>query len=313
MSNLPLISVVTPEYNGEKMVHELVDRIKKSVSTITDNFEIILVNDSSPDNAWEEIRKECALDERVIGLDLSKNYGQHYAISAGLAYARGEWIIVMDCDLQDIPEEIPNLYAKAQEGYDIVMVRRVVKHVGWWKDHSSIWFHSVLSFLSGVPSDPSLSNYSILHRKVVNQINRLPQKARSYGSILNLLGFKKAYIELEQAARGEGHSGYTLRKMFNLAMDIIIATTNRPLRLAVILGFTMSLFSFLLAVYNVFAKLVGIIDISGYTSTIFSIWFVGGLLLFVMGILGLYIGKIFDQVKGQPLYIVRESINAKED
>lgn len=313
MKNLPLISVVTPEYNGGEMVHELVDRIKKSVSSITDNFEIILVNDSSPDNAWDEIKNECAVDKRVIGLDLSKNYGQHYALSAGLAYARGEWVIVMDCDLQDIPEEIPNLYAKAQEGYDIVMVRRVVKHVGWWKDHSSIWFHSVLSFLSGAPSDPSLANYSILHRKVVHQINRLPQRARSYGSMINMLGFKKAYLELEQMARGEGHSGYTFRKMFNLAMDIIIATTNRPLRLAVILGFTMSLFSFLLAVYNVFAKLVGLIDISGYTSTVFSIWFVGGLLLFVMGILGLYIGKIFDQVKGQPLYIVRESINTKED
>ena len=313
MNNLPLISVVTPEYNGEKMVHELVERIKKSVSSITDNFEIILVNDSSPDNAWEEIKKECTSDKRVIGLDLSKNYGQHYAISAGLAYAKGQWVIVMDCDLQDTPEKIPNLYAKAQEGYDIVMVRRVVKHVGWWKDHSSIWFHAVLSFLSGAPSDPSLSNYSILQRKVVDQINCLPQKSRSYGSMLNMFGYKTAYLEFEQAARGEGHSGYTFRKMFKLAMDIIITTTNRPLRLAVVLGFTMSLFSFLLAVYNVFAKLVGLIDISGYTSTIFSIWFVGGLLLFVMGILGLYIGKIFDQVKGQPLYIVRESINAKEE
>ena len=312
MSNLPLISVVTPEYNGEKMVHELVDRIKKSVSTITDNFEIILVNDASPDNAWGEIQKECEADRRVIGLDLSKNYGQHYAISAGLFYARGEWVVVMDCDLQDLPEEIPTLYAKAQEGYDIVQVRRIVKHVGWWKDHSSIWFHKVLGIMSGVPSDPTLSNFSILNHKVVKQMNRIPQKARSYGSLINLLGYRKTFLEIDQAARGEGHSGYTLRKMFNLAMDIIIATTNRPLRLAVILGFTMSLFSFLLAVYNVFAKLVGLIDISGYTSTVFSICFVGGLLLFVMGILGLYIGKIFDQVKGQPLYIVREAINAKE-
>lgn len=313
MKENPLISIVTPEYNGERMVHELVERIKQNVSTITDNFEIIIVNDASPDNAWGEIQKECKADKRVIGLDLSKNYGQHYAISAGLFYARGEWVVVMDCDLQDLPEEIPTLYAKAQEGYDIVQVRRIVKHVGWWKDHSSIWFHKVLGIMSGVPSDPTLSNFSILNHKVVKQMNRIPQKARSYGSLINLLGYRKTFLEIDQAARGEGHSGYTLRKMFNLAMDIIIATTNRPLRLAVILGFTMSLFSFLLAMYNVFAKLVGLIDISGYTSTIFSIWFVGGLLLFVMGILGLYIGKIFDQVKGQPLYIVRESINAKED
>ena len=312
MKNNILLSIVIPEYNGVRMVRELVARIKKSVTTITENFEIILVNDASPDDTWNEIRKVCKTDSRVIGLDLSRNYGQHPAISAGLTYAKGEWIVVMDCDLQDIPEEIPNLYNKAKEGYDIVMVRRVIKHVGWWKNHSSIWFHSLLGLLSGIKSDPSLSNFSILHRKVVNQINQIPQCSLTYGALLNMLGYQKAYLDIEQAERGEGHSGYTLRKLLVLSENIIIASTNRPLRFAVGLGTIMSLLSFLLAAYNVLAKLIGFVDLSGYTSTIFSIWFVGGLILFMSGITGLYIGKIFDQVKGLPIFVVRETINAED-
>lgn len=309
MKNDILLSIVIPEYNGARMVQELVSRIRKSVTTITEDFEIILVNDASPDGAWDEIRKACTMDARVKGLDLSRNYGQHPAISAGLAYASGSWIVVMDCDLQDIPEEIPVLYNKAKEGYDIVMVRRVIKHVGWWKKQSSIWFHYFLGLLSGIKSDPSLSNFSILRRNVVDQINRIPQRSRTYGALLNMLGYRKAYIDIEQAARGEGHSGYTLRKLLVLSENIIIASTNRPLRFAVGIGTIMSLVSFLLAAYNVLAKLIGIVDLSGYTSTIFSIWFVGGLILFMLGITGLYIGKIFDQVKGFPIFVVRETIN----
>lgn len=309
MKNDILLSIVIPEYNGARMVQELVSRIRKSVTTITEDFEIILVNDASPDGAWDEIRKACTMDARVKGLDLSRNYGQHPAISAGLAYASGSWIVVMDCDLQDIPEEIPVLYNKAKEGYDIVMVRRVIKHVGWWKKQSSIWFHYFLGLLSGIKSDPSLSNFSILRRNVVDQINQIPQRSRTYGALLNMLGYRKAYLDMEQAARGEGHSGYTLRKLLVLSENIIIASTNRPLRFAVGLGTIMSLVSFLLAAYNVLAKLIGIVDLSGYTSTIFSIWFVGGLILFMLGITGLYIGKIFDQVKGFPIFVVRETIN----
>lgn len=312
MENKPFISIVTPEYNGAKMVEELVRRISIAVSSISENFEIILVNDASPDNAWEMIRKECEKDKRIKGIDLSRNYGQHYAITAGLAYAQGDWVIVMDCDLQDIPEEIPNLYKKAQEGYDKVFVRRTVKHVGWWKRMSSVCFHAVMDWLSGRKSDPSVSNFSIINRKVVDAYNAFPQKARAYGLIIGTLGFKRAFIEIEQAPRGEGRSGYTLSKLITLAMDVIIATTNRPLKFAVGLGFTMSAVSLLVALYNVVAKISGIIQLSGYTTTVFSIWFVGGLMLFVMGILGLYIGKIFDQVKGQPLFIVREKLNYED-
>lgn len=305
----PHISIVSPEYRGERMVEELVDRVIASVSTITDNFEIILVNDASPDNTWAEIEKACAKDKRVKGLDLSRNFGQHYAITAGLSYAKGDWVIVMDCDLQDKPEDIPALYAKAQEGFDMVRTRRIIKKVGWWKRTSSVLYHAALDWLSGSKTDPAVGNFGIYKQKVITEYNKVPQKARAFGTILSALGFKMAYLDVEQDARGEGKSSYTIAKLFEVALTVIIARTNKPLRLAVGLGFAMSALSLLVAFYNVIAKLVGIIQLSGYTTTVFSIWFVGGLILFVLGIMGLYIGRIFDQVKGQPLFVVRETIN----
>lgn len=291
------------------MVEELVTRIVASVSSITDDFEIILVNDASPDNSWAEIERQCALNPRVKGLNLSRNFGQHYAITAGLTYSTGEWVVVMDCDLQDRPEEIPNLYAKAQEGYDIVIARRVVKHVGWWKRFSSYAFHTAFSWISGKKSDPALANFGIYSHKVIEVYNHIPQQTRSFGTIMGILGFERAYIDIEQDERAEGKSSYTLRKLLALSMNIVIVNTNKPLRIAVNLGFFMSLISFLLAIYQLIAKWAGLITLSGYTTTVFSIWFVGGILLFVMGVLGLYIGKIFDQVKGHPLFIVKETLN----
>lgn len=309
MENKPHISIVSPEYKGEKMVEQLVSRITASVSTITDDFEIILVNDASPDNTWEEIEKVCAKDKRVKGLNLSRNFGQHYAITAGLNYAKGDWVVVMDCDLQDRPEEIPNLYKKAMEGYDIVQARRVVKHVGWWKRFSSVAFHAVLDWLSGSKSDPAIGNFGIYCQKAIKEYNKIPQQARSFGSVLSIVGFKRGYIDVEQVESERGTTSYTLAKLLKLSFDIMITNTNKPLRMAVGLGFIMSAVSLLVALYNIIARLTGLIMVAGYTTTIFSIWFVGGLMLFVMGILGLYIGKIFDQVKGHPLYVVKEEIN----
>lgn len=307
--NSPYISVVIPEYYGEKMVHELVQRLVTSLKSITENYEIILVNDASPDNTWLMIQKECNDNLNVKGINLSRNFGQPYAISAGLTFAKGDWIVVMDCDLQDLPEEIPNLYKKALEGYDIVVARRLVKQVGWWKRFSSSLFHWTFGLLSGTKSDSSESNFGIYSRKVIATYNKIPAYSRSFSTIIKSFGFNRSFLVIEQAERAEGHSSYTFRKLLKITYEVIISNTNKPLRFAVSIGFVMSGLSFLLAVYNIIARLTGIITLSGYTTTVFSIWFVGGLILFVMGIAGLYIGKIFDQVKGIPSYIVRETIN----
>lgn len=309
MPNKPLISVVVPEYQGEKCVQELVDRVSSSLQQITDDYEIILVNDASPDNTWFEIIKSCKENPKAKGLDLSRNFGQHNAITAGLSYVKGEWVVIMDCDLQDLPEEIPGLYKEAQKGFDIVYARRTVKQVGWWKRFSSKAFHSVLDWLSGSKTDPAIGNFGIYNRKVIDSILSIPQQTRGLQTLLSIVGFQSSSIEVAQAPSARGRSSYTLKKLFSQAINVILSRTNKPLRVAVKIGLGMSFVSFLLALYNVLAKSLGMITLSGYTTTIFSIWFVGGLLLLMMGILGLYIGKIFDQVKGHPLYIIQKKLN----
>lgn len=303
------LSIVSPVYRAEKMVHMLVERIVKSVTTITEDFEIILVNDASPDASWSIIEHECAQDKRVKGINLSRNFGQHYAITAGLHYAKGEWVVVMDCDLQDRPEEIPALYQKALEGYDIVYARRVDRQDKGLKKLSSSIFHKTFDWLSGSKTDKTIANFGIYKQCVIAEYNRMPELARSFGTLIRYLGFTKTTIDVQHAERAEGKSSYNLYKLLKLSFDVIISNSNKPLRMAVGLGFAMSALSFLLALYNVIARLIGFISFPGYTTTVFSIWFVGGLMLFVMGILGLYIGKIFDQVKGRQLFIVKDKVN----
>ena len=309
MNNNIQISIVSPVYQAEKMVHMLVERIVQSVTTITDRYEIILVNDASPDASWQMIEHECAQNKQVKGVNLSRNFGQHYAITAGLSFAKGEWVVVMDCDLQDRPEGIPALYQKAQEGYDIVYARRVDRQDRWIKRVPSLLFNAVFDWLSGTNKDKSVANFGVYSQKVIAEYNKIPEYARSFGSLIRYLGFKTTAIDVQHAARAEGKSSYTWSRMFKLAFDVIISNSNKPLRMAVGLGFSMSALSFLLALYNVVARMIGMISFPGYTTTVFSIWFVGGLLLLVLGIIGLYIGKIFDQVKGRPNFIVQEKIN----
>ena len=309
MYAIPLISIVSPVYQGGKMVSELVRRNVESVSAITDNYEIILVNDASPDNSWDEIVKQCAANPKVKGINLSRNFGQHYAITAGLHYTQGDWVVVMDCDLQDRPEEIPNLYRKAMEGYDIVYARRVTRKDKFFKRLSSTLFHWVYNWLSGLNTDKTIANFGIYKQCVIAEFNKMPEWARSFPSLVKYLGFKETAINVEHAERADGKSSYNFYKLFKLSFDVIVSNSNKPLRLAVGLGFGMAAVSFLLALYNLIAKWAGIIRVPGFTSTIFSIWFVGGLLLFVMGVLGLYIGKIFDQVKGRQLFVVMDKVN----
>lgn len=310
--NRPFVSVVSPVYRGEKMVSELVQRCIDGVSKISPEYEIILVNDASPDGSWAEILRQCAANPRVKGLNLSRNFGQHYAISAGLEAASGEWVIVLDCDLQDRPEEFINLYNKALEGFDIVQARRINRKDSARKQLTGIVFHAVFDYLSGTKTDRALSNMGIYSRKVIDEFNRMPEASRSFGTLLSYLGFRKTTLDVEHSERAEGRSSYTLGKLLKLSGDIMIAGSNKPLRIAVKLGFLISAVAFILAIYNLVAKLTGIITLPGYTTTVFSIWFVGGLLMLMLGVLGLYIGKIFDQVKGRQLYIVMDRVNFEE-
>ncbi len=303
------LSIVSPIYKGEKMLDELVRRIVASVTPITDEYEIILVNDHSPDNSWAEIVKLCEKNNNVKGLDLSRNFGQPYAITAGLSYSSGEWVVVLDCDLQNRPEEIPRLYHKAIEGYDIVYACRTERADKFMKRMSSIVFHKVYNYLSGLNTNKEIAEFGIYHRKVVETYCRIPEYARTFCELVQTLGFRKSTIGVEHDARAEGESSYTLGRLLQLSFNAMISNTNKPLQLAVALGFGMAAFSLVLNIVNIFAGFIGWNEVPGYTTTIFSIWFVGGLILMMMGVLGLYVGKIFDQVKGRPIFIVRDSLN----
>jgi len=308
LSNMKL-SIVSPVYHGEKMLDELVLRIHAAINPLTQDYDIVLVNDCSPDNSWAKISEICARDKQVKGINLSRNFGQPYAITAGLTYAKGDYVAVIDCDLQNKPEDLPAMYQKALEGYDVVSARRVVREDTFMKRMSSLLFHKVYDFLSGFETDKAIAEFGIYSQKIVKVYCSIPEYSRSFVELIHTLGFKKTSIDVLHDHRLEGESSYNLARLLKLSYNSIISNSNRPLYLAVTLGLIMSIVSFLMAIYNIFAKFWGLNEVEGYTSTIFSIWFVGGLLLFMMGILGLYIGKIFDQVKGRPVFIVSETIN----
>ena len=305
------LSIVSPVYRGELMLDELVGRIHAAINPLTDDYEIILVNDCSPDRSWDKIAGICRTDKKVKGISLSRNFGQPYAITAGLSYAKGNYVAVIDCDLQNKPEDLPALYRKAKEGYDIVSARRVVREDTFLKRMSSAIFHKAYDFLSGLETDKAVAEFGVYSQKVVQVYCNIPEYSRSFVELVHTLGFRKSTVDVHHEHRLEGKSSYNLRRLLTLSYNSIISNSNRPLHLAVSMGLIMSALSFLMAIYNIFAKFYGLNEVEGYTSTIFSIWFVGGILLLMIGILGLYIGKIFDQVKGRPVFIVSETINVE--
>ena len=303
------ISVVSPIYGCKACLPELYERLVASLTSITSSFEIILVNDACPQNSWECIEKLCAKDARVKGINLSRNFGQHYAISAGLDHAKGEWVVVMDCDLQDQPEEIVKFYAKAMEGYDIVFGQRVERQDGFFKKLGSQAFNKVLEYFTDTKQDNSIANFGIYARKVIETINRYREQSRDFLLFAKMVGFRRAIIEIEHAPRAHGSSSYTLSKLIRLAIDSIVSHSNKPLRLSIQLGFFISTVSLVFALWLVVRYFFYHTPTEGWTSLMVSMFFMFGLLFALIGIVGLYIGKIFDEVKRRPLYIIQETIN----
>ena len=303
------ISVVSPIYGCKACLPELYERLVSALSSITPSFEIILVNDACPQNSWECIETLCAKDTRDKGINLSRNFGQHYAISAGLDHARGEWVVVMDCDLQDQPEEILKFYAKAQEGYDIVFGQRVNRKDSFFKKFGSAAFNRVLEYFTGSRHDNTIANFGIYAKKVIATINRYREQSRDFLLFAKLVGFKKAVIEIEHAPRAHGESSYTLSKLIRLAIDSIVSHSNKPLRLCIKLGFFIAMASMGFALWLILRYFFYHTPTEGWTSLMVSMFFMFGLLFAVIGIVGLYIGKIFDEVKQRPLYIIGETKN----
>lgn len=306
------VSVVSPVYLAETFVKELVDRLNKTLSLLTDDYEIILVEDGSPDKSWGQIQSICENDHKVKGIKLSRNFGQHYAITAGLERATGDWIVVMDCDLQDKPEEIPTLYAKTNEGYDIVHARRLVRKDSYLKRITSLSFYRLFGYLTDSKQDPSIANFGIYHRKVIRSILDMKDHIRYFPTMIQWVGFSSTKVDVDHSPRADGKSSYTWRKLLNLAFDNIISFSDKPLKLTIRLGFTISVFAISLGIYYLYRYFAGEIEVLGFASLIISIWFLSGLIIFVLGILGIYLGKTFDRVKDRPTHIINEEMNFNE-
>ena len=242
------ISVVIPVYGCRAALPELHRRLTESLSAITDNYEIILVNDACPQNSWEDIEKICEKDSKVKGIELSRNFGQIYAITAGLDNSKGEWVVVMDCDLQDRPEEIINLYNKAQEGYDVVFARRAQRKDSALKIFVSKLFYSVCSFATDTKFDPAICNFSIISRKVVDSYCSMREVHRAYVAYIKWLGFKQTAIDVEHNDRAEGKSSYNFKKRMRMAMEIITSQSDKVLKFIVGLGFIVAMLSLLGAI-----------------------------------------------------------------
>ena len=300
------ISVVIPVYKAEHCLDELYQRLKNSLEPMTTAFEIILVEDCGGDKSWDVINRLVAIDSRVRGIQFSRNFGQHYGITAGLDYCRGDWVVVMDCDLQDRPEEIPRLYAKALEGFDVVLALRGVRQDPFLKRISSFLFYKLFSYLTDIKYDGNSGNFRIMSRKVVINFCAMREQLRFFGGLMHWIGFASASIAVSHSERLNGRSSYTFLKLWKLSADAIIAYSDKPLRLSIHLGFLMAIFSFVYGSYFLIRALLFGTAVQGWTSLMVSLFFIGGVIISILGIIGIYLGKTFDEAKRRPLYIVAQ-------
>lgn len=301
---MPLISVIIPVYKAEACLDELYQRLRASLEQITTDFEIVLVEDCGGDRSWPIIVELAKRDDRIKGIQFSRNFGQHYGITAGLDHCDSDWVVVMDCDLQDRPEEIPRLFTKAQEGYDVVLARRGLRNDPVLKRCTSWLFYKVFSYLADMDYDGEIGNFRIISRKVVINFRVMRERLRFFGGLVTWMGFPTASINVCHNERFAGRTSYTFRKLWTLAIETIIAYSDKPLRLSIRFGFLISALAFAYGGYIIYSALFHGTSIVGWSSLIVSLYFLGGIIISILGILGVYLGKAFDESKRRPLYVI---------
>ena len=306
------LSVVVPVYGCRDCLEQLHQRLVKALEPIASSYEMIFVDDRSPDAAWALLEQLARSDPRVRALRLSRNFGQHAAITAGLAASRGDWTVVMDCDLQDPPEAIEALFAKAREGFDLVLARR------GQRSHSPVrlflgrMYFKVLNTVMGTSIDGRYGTFSILNRKVVDAYLSLGERDRHYLFVLHWLGFEQGTMDFDHGARAAGTSSYTMGRLLQHAVSGVFFQTTNLLLYIVYLGFFVAACGVLLAIYLVVLVIVATPP-PGYTSAMVLGLLLGGFIIISTGVTGLYIGRVFQQVKGRPLYLVDTVVGPAED
>jgi dolichol-phosphate mannosyltransferase len=303
------LTVVVPVFNEESLINELISRIKSNIILITENYEILIIDDGSEDETWVKIQNEADKDPRVTGIKFSRNFGHHYAITAGLHESKGDWVVVMDGDLQDRPEVIPDLYKKAMEGFEVVFVARQNRPEKLYYLILQKIFYSLLKILSGIDFDSRQANFSIISRKVVEAFKKFPENARFYVSTIKWLGFNSTFIMAKHGKRYSGKTSYTLKKRMNLALDIIFSFSERPLKITVYLGATISTLAISGALWILFQSLTFGYQVLGWSSLIISLMLFNGIVISILGIIGIYIGRVYREVKLRPLYVIESRTN----
>jgi polyisoprenyl-phosphate glycosyltransferase len=303
------IAVVVPVYQGKVFLSELCRRLVAVLSTITGNFSVILVDDRSPDNVWPLIEALGREDPRIRGIQLSRNFGQHYALTAGIDHARARWYVVMDCDLQDAPEDILLLYRKASEGFDIVVGVRSKEGHNVSKRLSSRLFYTVFNLASGIDLDWSVGNFRIFSDRVAVGFRQMREQLRFFPASLNWMGFEVGSIVLPHHNRPSGKSSYTYRKLLRLAGNTIVAHSQVPLKFTALVGLVIAALSFVAGITIVARVLIWGASVTGWASLIVAVFMIGGVQIFLTGVVGLYVGKCFEEAKRRPLYFIRSTSN----
>lgn len=300
----PSLSVVVPVYGCAGCLESLCRRLEQTLTQLTDRHEIILVDDRSPDDAWAVITRLQHSHPAVTGLRLSRNFGQHIAISAGLAAARGDYVVVMDCDLQDPPERIADLLDKAREGCDVVLARRVERNHSAFRLLGARLYFSLMGWLTERKIDGSYGAFSLLSRKVVQAYLRFDEPERHYLFIVRWLGFQVGTVEYRHEPRGEGRSAYTLGALLRHAASGLFFQSTVFLRWIISLGLVFGAAGLAMGAYFIHRYLAHGTTVPGWTSLMVLLSISTGVILASLGVIGLYVGRIFEQTKGRPLYVV---------
>jgi glycosyltransferase involved in cell wall biosynthesis len=298
-------SVVIPVFNEEENILELYRRLTAQMEKLG-VYEIIMVDDGSTDRSWQIIKKLNTKDSRVEGLSFSRNFGHHIALTAGLDLAKGNAIILIDGDLQDPPEEIPKLYEKFKEGYDLVYGIRKKRQDNIFKKIPSYVFWWILRRFSGVDIPQGQTMLRIMSRRIADVIKEMREQARFIHGMMAWTGFPVSTLEIKHNPRLKGKTKYSLPGMFKLAFHAVTSFSTVPLRLATYLGFISSFISLIVGMYFIYLKTLYGIPVLGYASIVVAIFFVGGIQLLVLGIFGEYLGRTYQEVQRRPLYIIRE-------
>jgi dolichol-phosphate mannosyltransferase len=304
----PQYSVIAPIYNEIGNISELYRRIKTTMEEVGEVWELILVDDGSTDGSTEKIHELAQQDEHVRPVIFARNFGHQLAVTAGLDFSRGQAVIMIDSDLQDPPEVIADLVAKWHEGYEVVYAVRAEREgETWFKLFTASLFYRLIYRITDVNIPMDTGDFRLLDRKVVNVLNQMRERHRFLRGLSVWVGFRQTGVEYKRAARFSGETKYPLRKMIKFAWDAITSFSYFPLQLAMYLGFLAAGISILAIPVVIVLRIIGSHAFYGQASTLLAVLFLGGVQLISLGILGEYIGRLFDQAKGRPLYIVREA------